>query len=76
MDWREKAECRGMGWEIFFPPFADYKQAREVCAECEVRVPCLESTLLIEIDRDGMFGGYTPNERALLREKRNKWQTI
>ena len=70
MSWREQAVCKGMPLDIFFPDYGNYKRAKEVCAICDVRMACLESVLRFDNDLDGMFGGYTPAERAIIREKR------
>lgn len=72
MAWYDEAACKGMGPNIFFPEYGNYKRAKEVCADCDVRMACLESVLKFDNDLDGMFGGYTPAERAMLREKRRR----
>ena len=41
-DWQSRAQCRGMGTNVFFPSLGvSTAAARAVCASCEVRVECL-----------------------------------
>lgn len=56
--WRERAACRGVNPELFFPKRGADKRsvdhrasiARAVCALCPVRMPCLAVALGAEID--------------------------
>lgn len=64
--------CRDADPELFFP----YKynltcqeqitEARAVCAECPVRLLCLENALA-NPDLDGIWAGTTPMERRRIR---------
>lgn len=48
------------------------EELRSVCAQCTVRHECLELALSFETDRDGVFGGPTPHERAIIRLTRQQ----
>lgn len=85
-EWTERAACRGMDPDIFFPiddrqpargkaPRRDvYAAARAICDGCEVRQDCLDESLSLpwSEDRAGMFGGLTPRERVPMRAQRNR----
>ena len=49
--WRDEAACRGVDPELFFPvrnagpALRQIGQAKQVCARCPVRMPCLEWAL-------------------------------
>ena len=44
--WRQLGACRGLDPGIFYPESEeDADQAKAVCAECGVRVACLEHAL-------------------------------
>jgi WhiB family redox-sensing transcriptional regulator len=71
--WRDRAACRGVPIEVFFPeiPPGDqstrwWRQARQYCEGCPVKLDCLNSELPHEEAtgrRNGMWGGLTPKER-------------
>lgn len=72
--WTSRAACRGMDPEMFFPDRQDGYQAiqaiQAICAECPVRVECLNYAL-DERERDGIWGGMTGRQRRrLARERR------
>lgn len=73
ISWREKAACRGMDTNFFFPKLGvNAKQVREIkaiCASCPVTVQCLDIALEQDIDNHGFFGGTSPNERRLIRSQ-------
>lgn len=69
--WQEKAACRGPQAAVFFPPpqfeRKDEREEREtrakaICAQCSVRVPCLEFAIRIR-EPHGIWGGLNENER-------------
>ncbi|HEX2699501.1 MAG TPA: WhiB family transcriptional regulator [Acidimicrobiales bacterium] len=69
--WQVKASCRGPQAAIFFPPShferKDEKEAREnrakdICATCPVRKPCLDYALGIK-EPHGIWGGLNEAER-------------
>lgn len=82
-DWREHAECLGMGTDLFFPPERTRRpqrreeleaerrrveEAKAVCARCIVRDACLKYA--VENDLLGIYGGYTERERRVLTGKK------
>ncbi len=75
-DWRRQAACREADAELFFPPERSgghthqVARARELCAGCQVRRPCLELALhgpQAHNDRYGIFAGTTARQRSTLR---------
>jgi WhiB family redox-sensing transcriptional regulator len=65
--WRERAACRGTDLDVFFPERGETAEhARQVCAECPVREPCLEYALSNRITH-GIWGGLTERERRPLQ---------
>jgi WhiB family redox-sensing transcriptional regulator len=72
-DWRQDAACRDVDPELFFPEPGQLPQtakAKEVCAGCAVRGPCLDAALhgpLARDDRHGIFAGTTARDRTRLR---------
>jgi WhiB family redox-sensing transcriptional regulator len=72
-DWRQAAACREVDPELFFPEQGQLPQttrAKEVCAGCAVRGPCLDNALhgpLARDDRHGIFAGTTAHDRTRLR---------
>jgi WhiB family redox-sensing transcriptional regulator len=70
--WRERAACRSVDPDLFFPvgvtgPSADYvRAAKAVCASCPVQEPCLDYA--IETGQDaGIWGGTSEEERRVRR---------
>jgi DNA-binding IscR family transcriptional regulator len=72
-DWRLDAACQDADPELFFPEPGHLPQvakAKEVCAGCAVRGPCLDSALhgpLVRDDHHGIFAGTTARDRVRLR---------
>ena len=65
--WRERAACRGIDLEVFFPGRGETAgPARQVCAACPVRQPCLDYGISNRITH-GIWGGLTERERRALR---------
>ena len=62
--WRYRAACRGTDLSVFFPGRAE--PARQVCAGCPVRQPCLDYALSHAITY-GIWGGLTERDRRPLR---------
>jgi WhiB family redox-sensing transcriptional regulator len=68
-EWTRFAACRFMPSEVFFLARAqDAQMARNVCATCPVRAPCLAHALSANEDQ-GVWGGYTVKEIRMLRRK-------
>ena len=70
--WTE-AKCRGVDSDVFFEP-ENYHQAVMICRRCPVRMQCLEYALSFQFDLDryGIFGGQTPDQRAMIRRNRRR----
>ncbi|MBI2051355.1 WhiB family transcriptional regulator [Candidatus Roizmanbacteria bacterium] len=59
--------CVGVDPEIFFPNSGDeVSQAKAICAECYVKVECLEYALKNN-EKFGIWGGLTERERRRIR---------
>jgi WhiB family redox-sensing transcriptional regulator len=70
MSWQDRAACRGMDPDIFYPARNEpTKYARRVCQGCDVRDECLEAALA-EPERFGIWGGFTEKERRLIKRRR------
>lgn len=66
-DWRERALCREVDTEVFFPDKGgSTREAKRVCATCEVRTQCLDYALQRD-ERFGIYGGLSERERRKLR---------
>jgi len=77
--WRDKAACRGMETNLFFPERGDntaIKQAIEVCYGCEVRLECLAFAMQFLVSElPGIWGGKSHRQRRRLRwEMDRTWQ--
>jgi WhiB family redox-sensing transcriptional regulator len=73
--WQERAACRGVDADIFFPRGITEKrfdEAKKICATCSVKKECLGIVWHLEPfeDRWGVFGGLTPAERIHQRKIR------
>jgi WhiB family redox-sensing transcriptional regulator len=67
--WRELAACRGANLEVFFPSRGESAgTARQVCAACPVRQPCLDYAITNRITH-GIWGGLTERERRALQSR-------
>jgi hypothetical protein len=72
-DWRLDAACADVDPELFFPEPGQVPQAaaaKQVCAGCAVRGPCLEAALhgpQAHDDHTGVFAGTTARQRVALR---------
>jgi WhiB family redox-sensing transcriptional regulator len=68
--WQERANCLGVDPDLFFPERgASTKEAKGVCAGCEVRLECLEYALR-HGEKFGIWGGMSERERRRLRRQR------
>ena len=80
-DWRDRAACRGMDLELFFPvgnagpALLQIGQAKQVCAGCPVRMPCLQWAL-DSGQEAGVWGGTSEDERRALRSRRMRPASI
>jgi WhiB family redox-sensing transcriptional regulator len=76
-DWRHEAACAGEETDLFFPvgfspaALAQAHEAKQVCARCPVRLPCLQFAL--ETGQDaGVWGGLTEEQRHTMKRRSNK----
>jgi WhiB family transcriptional regulator, redox-sensing transcriptional regulator len=71
MSWEESARCGQYDPEIFFDPTARAeRRAKSICAQCPVRLDCLECALSVRAEF-GVWGGLNGQERrSLLRRSR------
>lgn len=76
-DWFDRAACRGMGPDIFFPtrperssPSPSTVEAKKVCRGCETRMECYREwqQLPWELRRYGVWGGLASRDREKLAE--------
>jgi WhiB family transcriptional regulator, redox-sensing transcriptional regulator len=69
--WRQLGACRGLEPSIFYPDDEDEAlEAKDVCAQCGVRVACLEYALQVR-EKSGVWGGATERERRrMIRQRR------
>jgi WhiB family redox-sensing transcriptional regulator len=67
--WMADAACRGMGPDLFFGERGwSSAPAKQVCASCPVRQPCLDYALeLGDLDAQGLWGGTSQRERRAMR---------
>lgn len=70
--WQNRAACRGIDTDIFFP-ISDEEAgpAKAVCGACPVREACLEHALA-DREREGVWGGATERERRRIIRQRRK----
>ena len=67
--WRYRAACRGADLSVFFPGRGDSAEpARQICAGCPVREPCLDYALSHGITH-GIWGGLAERDRRALRSR-------
>lgn len=72
LSWRQRAACKGIDPETFYPGTDEEADAaKSVCEQCSVREACLEWALDSR-ERDGVWGGATERERRRLLRQRRK----
>ena len=74
--WMKRANCKGTNPDWFHPPEGKSylgRHGKELCQNCDVQQQCLDFALSFPINQDqfGIYGGYTPRQRRLLRRKLN-----
>ncbi len=68
--WKEYANCLGAHHDLFFPDRgASTRAAKQICAECQVRVDCLEYAVT-RGEKFGIWGGLSERERREIRKQR------
>ena len=69
VSWQHKALCSQTDPEAFFPEKGgSTREAKKVCASCEVRAECLEYALAND-ERFGIWGGLSERERRKLKRR-------
>ena len=69
LSWQERALCAQTDPEAFFPEKGgSTREAKRVCATCEVREECLEYALAND-ERFGIWGGMSERERRKLKRR-------
>jgi WhiB family redox-sensing transcriptional regulator len=80
MTWLESASCRGPQAVAFYPPssferkevrVARERTAKAICAECTVRIDCLDHALRTR-EPHGIWGGLNELERRDLLARREQ----
>ncbi|MFC5832924.1 WhiB family transcriptional regulator [Nonomuraea insulae] len=74
MDWRDRAACRDVDPELFFPigntgpALMQIEEAKQVCRSCPAVERCLKWAL--ESGQDaGVWGGLSEDERRALKRR-------
>jgi len=68
--WVDRALCAQTDPEAFFPEKGgSTREAKRICARCEVKAECLEYALTHD-ERYGIWGGSSEKERRRLRRSR------
>ena len=76
-DWRAAAACQDTDPELFFPVTlagpgaAQAAAAKQVCARCPARAPCL-AFALDHPQAEGIWGGTTGPERRAMHPPRHR----
>lgn len=66
MSWRDRAECKGMSPNLFYPEQGEpVRHIIAVCLECEVRDDCLREAMESG-ERLGIWGGLSAKQRHRL----------
>jgi WhiB family redox-sensing transcriptional regulator len=69
MEWMDKALCREVDYEMFFPNGGgSSKNARKVCGKCTVKVQCLNYALTFP-SMIGIWGGTTEKQRRIMKRE-------
>jgi len=73
MSWQDHAACKGMDNELFFSERGDtlgVELGKQVCAECPVKVQCLEYAIENR-EKYGIWGGKSERQRREIRRRRH-----
>ncbi|WP_189548901.1 WhiB family transcriptional regulator [Streptomyces lavendofoliae] len=69
LSWQDTALCAQTGPDFFFPdPGSSTREAKRLCAACDIREACLEYALTHD-ERFGVWGGLSEKERYALRRR-------
>ena len=71
-EWMDRGNCREEPPSLFFPSDGvGVEVAKQVCATCPVKAPCLEYALRNRIDH-GVWGGASERERRRILAQRRR----
>ncbi len=69
LDWQDRALCSQTDPEAFFPEKGrSTREAKKVCASCDVKAECLDYALRHD-ERFGIWGGLSERERRKLTRR-------
>jgi WhiB family redox-sensing transcriptional regulator len=77
IEWRAASACLDTDPDVFFPVAVgsaaskQVERAMRICAGCTVRQQCLDFAIRSG-EKDGIWGGTTPDERTRVRRARNR----
>ncbi len=75
--WQERANCRGADPNLFFPgQGGSTREAKAMCAACEVRDDCLEFAVTEGERMIGIWGGLSERERRKIRGQRTRAKAL
>jgi WhiB family redox-sensing transcriptional regulator len=70
--WTDQALCAETDPEAWYPPDGgNGNDAKAICARCDVKNECLDWALR-NGEREGIWGGLSPNQRTKLAKLRRK----
>jgi WhiB family transcriptional regulator, redox-sensing transcriptional regulator len=75
--WMSRSACKRADPELFFPSAADAagpvraREAKAVCARCQVRGDCLAYALATR-QKHGVWGGTTEDERRTMTRRNHR----
>lgn len=66
-EWADRALCKEVDTDLFYPEKGgSTREAKSICAGCEVRVECLDYALTND-ERFGVYGGFSERERRRMK---------
>ena len=75
-EWMATGNCRVEPPATFFPDDGvGVEIAKRICADCAVKLPCLEYALENRID-EGVWGGTSERQRRRILKKRMSYGTL
>ncbi len=76
LSWAQTAACTGLESTIFYPATDEEADtAKAVCAECPVRMDCLEHAIMRR-EHNGVWGGATEKERQRIIRRRRRERAV
>lgn len=70
--WRQRAACRGVDPDIFYPVTdEEAEDAKAICRTCQAQEACLEWALSTR-EKEGVWGGATERERRRIIRRRRR----